>query len=104
MNESGWKGVLFSIAYLILSNIRGREIHGLPSRFYHWYSHTNDIPISFKVLPIIDVFCNTICANGTNGTERWLPIMQTRESHMIQYGVLNSRFINFTNKHCFYLP
>ena len=26
--------------------------------------------------------------------------LPTLESHMIQYGVLNSKFINFTNKHC----
>ena len=28
-------------------------------------------------------------------------ILPTLESHMIQYGVLNFKFVNFTNKHCF---
>ena len=49
---------------------------------------------------------NAIGVNGTNGYDRWLLIMQIincqRVSHIIQYCVLNFRFINFTNNHCFY--
>ena len=71
---------------------------------------TNGIPISFKVLPMVPLVIplvpmvplvktvgsqyfrqSTVCAK-----------LPTLESYMIQYGVLNLKFLNFTNKHCFY--
>ena len=71
---------------------------------------TNGRPISFKVLPMVPLviplvpmvplvktdgsqYCrqSTVCAK-----------VPTLESHMIKYDILNFKFINFTNKHCFY--
>ena len=68
--------------------------------------------ISFKVLPMIPSVIQS-CTNGTLGktvgcqygrqSTVWA-ILPTREMEMqmIQYGVINFRFISVTNKHCFY--
>ena len=80
------------------------------SWFYQWYQWW---PISFKVLPIVPLviplvpmvplvktdgsqYC-TCCRQSTGWAK-----LPTLEKHMIKYGVLNFKFINFTNKHCFY--
>ena len=71
---------------------------------------TNGIPISFKVLPMVPLVIQLVpmvplvktvgsqyCRQSTV-----LAKLSTLESHMIKYGVLNSKLINFTTKHCFY--
>ena len=71
---------------------------------------TNGIPISFKVLPMVPLvipLVQMVPLVKTDGSQYcrqstvWakLPML---ESHVIKYGVLNFKFINFTNKHCFY--
>ena len=71
---------------------------------------TNGIPLSFKVLPMVPLviplvsmvpLVKTVDGQYFRQSTVWakLPML---ESHMIQYGVLNFKFINFTNKHCFY--
>ena len=71
---------------------------------------TNCIPISFKVLPMVPLvipLVPMVPLVKTDGSQYfrqstvWAKL-QTLESHMIQYGVLNFKFINFTNKHYFY--
>ena len=68
---------------------------------------TNGIPISFKVLPIVPFVIQLVPVVKTVGSQYfrqstvWAKF-PTLESHMIQYCVLNFKFINFTNKHCFY--
>ena len=69
------------------------------------HGSTNGIPISFKVLPMVPLvippLVKTVGSQYCRQCTVWakLPML---ESHMIQYGVLNFKFINFTNKHCFY--
>ena len=71
---------------------------------------TNGIQISFKVLPMVPLVIPLVpmvplvktvgsksCRQSTVRAK--LPRL---ESHMIQYGVLNFKFIDFTNKHCFH--
>ena len=71
---------------------------------------TNGRPISFKVLPMVPLVISLVPMVPlvkTDGSQycrqstMWAKL-PTLESHMIKYGVLNSIFINFTNKHCFY--
>ena len=71
---------------------------------------TNGRPISFKVLPMIPLvipLVPMVPLVKTDGSQYcrqstvWAKL-PTLESHMIKYGVLNFKFINFTNKHCFY--
>ena len=68
---------------------------------------TNGIPISFKVLPMVPLVIPLVPLVKTVGSQYcrqstvWAKV-PTFESHMIQYGVLNFKFINFTNKRCFY--
>ena len=68
------------------------------------------IPISFKVLPMVPLvilLVPMVPLVKTDGSQYcrqstvWAKL-PTLESHMIQYGVLKFKFINFTNKHCFY--
>ena len=70
---------------------------------------TIGIPISFKVLPMVPLvipLVTMVPLVKTDGSQYWrqstvwakLPML---ESHMIQYGVLNFKFINLTNKHRF---
>ena len=65
---------------------------------------TNGIPISFKVLPMVPLV-KTVGSQYCRQSTVWAKLvfkLPTLENHMIQYGVLNFKFINFTNKHCFY--
>ena len=73
------------------------------------HGSTNGIPISFKVLQMVSLvillvpmvpLVKTVGSQYCRQSTVWgkLP---TLESHMIKYGVLNFKFINFTNKHCF---
>ena len=71
---------------------------------------TNGIPISFKVLPMVPLvipLVPMVPLVKTDGSQYcrqstvWAKF-PTLESHVIKYGVLNFKFINFTNKHCFY--
>ena len=71
---------------------------------------TKGIPISFKVLlmvplviPLVPVvlLVKTVGRQYCRQSTVWAKL-PTLESHMIQCGVLNFKFINFTNKHCFY--
>ena len=71
---------------------------------------TNGRPISFKVLPMVPLvipLVPMVPLVKTDGSQYcrqstvWAKL-PTLESHMIKYGVLNFKFINFTNKHCFY--
>ena len=71
---------------------------------------TNGIPISFKVLPMVPLVIplvpmvpvvKTVGSQYYRQSTLWAKLPRL-ESHMIQYGVLNFKFINFTNKHCFY--
>ena len=61
---------------------------------------TNGGPISFKVLPMVPLV-KTDGSQYCRQSTVWAKL-PTLESHMIKYGVLNFKFINFTNKHCFY--
>ena len=58
---------------------------------------TNGIPISFKVLPIVPLV-KTVGSQYFRQSTVWEKL-PTLESHVIQYGVLSFKFINFTNKH-----
>ena len=60
-----------------------------------------DIPVSFKVLPMVLQMVKTVDSQYFRQSTVWAKL-PTLESHMTQYGVLNFKFINFTNKHCFY--
>ena len=71
---------------------------------------TNGRPISFKVLPMVPLvipLVPMVPLVKTDGSQNcrqstvWAKL-PTLESHMIKYGVLNFKFINFTNKFCFY--
>ena len=68
---------------------------------------TNGRPISFKVLPMVPLVIPLVPLIKTDGSQYcrqstvWAKL-PTLQSHMIKYGVLNFKFINFTNKHCFY--
>ena len=71
---------------------------------------TNCIPTSFKVLPMVPLVIplvpmvpsvKTVGSQYCRQSAVWAKL-PTLESHMIQYGVLNFKFINFTNNHCFY--
>ena len=70
----------------------------------------NGIPISFKVLsmvPLVIPLVPMVPLVKTVGSQYFRQFtvrakLPTLESHMIQYGVLNFKFIKFTNKHCFY--
>ena len=71
---------------------------------------TNGIPISFKALPMVPLviqliamvpLVKTVGSQYCRQSTVWAKL-PTFESRMIQYGVLNFEFINFTNKHCFY--
>ena len=71
---------------------------------------TNGKPTSFKVLPMVPLviplvpmvlLVKTVGSQYSRQSKVWAKL-PTLESHMIQYGVLNFKFINFTNKHCFY--
>ena len=68
---------------------------------------TNGRPISFKVLPMVPLVIPLVPLVKTDGSQYcrqstvWAKL-PTLESHMIKYGVLKFKFINFTNKHCFY--
>ena len=70
---------------------------------------TNGRQISFKVLPMVPLvipLVPMVPLVKTDGSQYcrqstvWAKL-PTLESHMIKYGVLNFKFINFTNKHCF---
>ena len=67
---------------------------------------TNGRPISFKVLPMVPLVIPLVPLVKTDGSQYcrqstvWAKL-PTLESHVIKYGVLNFKFINFTNKHCF---
>ena len=74
------------------------------------HGSTNGIPISFKVLPMVPLviplvpmvpLVKTVGSQYFRQSTVWAKL-PTLESHMIKYGVLNFKFINFTNKHCFY--
>ena len=68
---------------------------------------TNGIPISFKVqqmaplvislVPMVPLV-KTVGSQFSRQSTVWAKL-PTLESHMIQYGVLNFKFINFTYKH-----
>ena len=71
---------------------------------------TNGIQISFNVLPMVPLviplvlmvpLVNTVGSQSCRQSTVWAKL-PTLESHMIQYGALNFKFINFTNKHCFH--
>ena len=71
---------------------------------------TNGIPISFKVLPMVPLviplvpmvpLVKTIGSQYCRQPTVWAKL-PSLESHMIQYGVLNFKFINLTNKLRFY--
>ena len=71
---------------------------------------TNCIQISFEVLPMVPLviplvpmvpLVKTVGSQSCRQSTVWAKL-PTLESHMIQYGVLNFKFINFTNKHCFH--
>ena len=71
---------------------------------------TNGRPISFKVLPMVPLvipLVPMVPLIKTDGSQYcrqstvWAKL-PTLQSHMIKYGVLNFKFIHFTNKHCFY--
>ena len=71
---------------------------------------TNGRPISFKVLPMVPLvipLVPLVPLIKTDGSQYcrqstvWAKL-PTLQSPMIKYGVLNFKFINFTNKHCFY--
>ena len=71
---------------------------------------TNGIPISFKVLPMVPLviplvpmvpLVKTVGSQYCRQSTVWAKL-PTLKSHMIKYGVLNFKFINFTNKHHFY--
>ena len=71
---------------------------------------TNGRPIPFKVLPMVPLvipLVPMVPLVKTDGSQYcrqstvWAKL-PTFESHMIKYGVLNFKFINFTNKHGFY--
>ena len=71
---------------------------------------TNGIPISCKVLPMIPLviplvpmvpLVKTVGSQYCRQSTVWAKL-PTLESHTIQYGVLNFKFMNFTNKDCFY--
>ena len=71
---------------------------------------TNGIPISFTVLPMVPLviplapmvpLVKTVGSQYCRQSTVWAKL-PTLESHMIQYGVLYFKCINFTNKHCFY--
>ena len=66
-------------------------------------------PILFKVLPMVPLviplvpmvpLVKTVGSKYCRQSTVWAKL-PTLESHIIQYGVLNFIFINFTNKHCF---
>ena len=71
---------------------------------------TNGIPISLKVLPMVPLvipLVPMVPLVKTDGSQYYRQStvwakLPTLESHMIQYGVLNFKFMKFTNKHCFY--
>ena len=71
---------------------------------------TNSIQILFKVLPMVPLviplepmvqLVKTVGSQSCRQSTVWAKL-PTLESHMIQYGVLNFKFINFTNKHSFH--
>ena len=49
------------------------------------------------MVPLVKTDASQYCRQSTVWAK-----LPTLESHMIQYGVLNFEFINFTSKHCFY--
>ena len=59
------------------------------------------VPLVIPLVPMVPLV-KTVGSKYCRQSTVWakLPML---ESHMIQYGVLNFRFIIFTNKHCFYL-
>ena len=98
-NESIQVSVIY--AYLLKTNFAC--VHGSTNG-------TNGIPISFKVLPMVPLvipLVPMVPLEKTDGRQYnrqstvWAKL-PTLESHMIQYGVLNFKFINFTNKLYFY--
>ena len=71
---------------------------------------TNGIQIPFKaltmvplVIPLVPMvlLVKTVGSQSCRQSTVWAKL-PTLESHMLQYGVLNFKFINFTNKHCFH--
>ena len=73
------------------------------------HGSTNGIPISFKVFPMVPFvmplymvpMVKTVGSQYCRPSTVWAKLPSI-ESHMIQYGVLNFKCINFTNKNCFY--
>ena len=55
-------------------------------------------PLVIPLVPMVPLVRPLVANIADNLVWGKLP---TLESHMINYGVLNFKFINFTNKHCF---
>ena len=88
----------------------GLPFHFLNKHIACVHSSTNGIPMSFKVLPMAPLaiplvpmvpLVKTVGSQYCRQSTVWAKL-QMLESQMIKYGVLNFKFINFTNKHCFY--
>ena len=75
-----------NVSLLMPSSRDGLGRHCVRSRVYHRYQwHTNIIQCS---IPMYKCYRRLVAKSA-----------DSRESHMIQYGVLNISFIIFTNKH-----
>ena len=91
-------------------SFRPKSIETIKACVHGSTNGTNGIPISFKVLPMVPLvkplvpmvpLVKTVGSQYCRQATVWAKL-PTLESHMIKYGVLNFKFINFTNKHCFY--
>ena len=69
------------------------------SRFYQWYHWVPLVMPLVPMVPLVETDGSQYCRQSTVWAK--LPML---ESHMIKYGVLNFKFINFTNTHCFDQP
>ena len=57
------------------------------------------LPLVLPLVPMVPLV-KTVGSEYYRQSIVWAKL-PTLESHMIQYGVLKFKFINFTNKHCF---
>ena len=109
--QAAHRELVLCVLPLILS-VRSlkRSIVGKTACVHGSTNGTIGIPISFKVLPMVPLvipLVPMVPLVKTDGSQYcrqstvWAKL-PTLESHVIKYGVLNFKFINFTNKHCFY--
>ena len=73
-------------------------------QWYQWYTNiVQGLPMVPLVIPLVPLvpLVKTVGSQYFRQSTVWAKL-PSLESHMIQYCVLNFKFINFTNMHCFY--